>query len=105
MILSIRKKRSHFYFTSNHDENSWNKSDYKTFPGPVHAPFAVFTQTMAGTIPWYTADRKNHFLTALVSFTKTRITFKNYGRAKFYKTLLELRKNTPALAVDASFKK
>ena len=36
------------YFTSNHDENSWNKADFGNFPGPVHAPFAVFTQTMAG---------------------------------------------------------
>src|SRR5580704_15467445 len=30
------------YFTSNHDENSWNRADFGTFPGPVHAPFAVF---------------------------------------------------------------
>ncbi len=39
------------YFTSNHDENSWNKSDFGTFPGPVHAPFAVFTQTMDKSVP------------------------------------------------------
>ena len=93
------------YFTSNHDENSWNKSDYKTFPGPVHAPFAVFTQTMAGTIPLVYSGQEEPFLDSVSFFYKDTITFKNYGRAKFYKTLLELRKNTPALAVDASFKK
>lgn len=93
------------YFTSNHDENSWNKSDYKTFPGAVHAPFAVFTQTMAGTIPLVYSGQEEPFLDSVSFFYKDTITFKNYGRAKFYKTLLELRKNSPALAVDASFKK
>lgn len=93
------------YFTSNHDENSWNKSDYKTFPGPVHAPFAVFTQTMAGTIPLVYSGQEEPFLDSVSFFYKDTITFKKYGRAKFYKTLLELRKNTPALAVNASFKK
>ena len=39
------------YFTSNHDENSWNQSDYGKFPGSVHEPFAVFTQTMADGVP------------------------------------------------------
>jgi glycosidase len=93
------------YFTSNHDENSWNKSDYKTFPGSVHAPFAVFTQTMAGTIPLVYSGQEEPFLDSVSFFYKDTITFKNYGRAKFYKTLLELRKSNPALAVDASFKK
>ena len=93
------------YFTSNHDENSWNKSDYQTFPGPVHAPFAVFTQTMAATLPLIYSGQEEPFLDSVSFFYKDTITFKNYGRAKFYKTLLELRKNNPALAVDASFKK
>jgi glycosidase len=93
------------YFTSNHDENSWNKSDYKTFPGAVHAPFAVFTQTMAGTVPLVYSGQEEPFLDSVSFFYKDTITFKNYSRAKFYKTLLELRKNDPALAADASFKK
>ena len=39
------------YFTSNHDENSWNKADYGTMPGASHAPFAVLTQTLPRSIP------------------------------------------------------
>jgi glycosidase len=93
------------YFTSNHDENSWNKSDYKTFPGPVHAPFAVFTQTMGGAVPLVYSGQEEPFLDSVSFFYKDTITFRNYGRAKFYKTLLELRKNDPALAADASYKK
>ncbi|HMU46140.1 MAG TPA: alpha-amylase family glycosyl hydrolase [Chitinophagaceae bacterium] len=93
------------YFTSNHDENSWNKSDYGTFPGPVHAPFAVFTQTMANSVPLIYSGQEEPFLDSLSFFYKDTITFKNYGRAEFYKTLLELREKDPALSADASFKK
>jgi len=93
------------YFTSNHDENSWNKSDYGTFPGAIHAPFAVFTQTMAGTVPLVYSGQEEPFLDSISFFYKDTITFKNFGRAKFYKTLLELRKNNPALSADASFRK
>lgn len=93
------------YFTSNHDENSWNKSDFGTFPGPVHAPFAVFTQTMDKTVPLIYGGQEEPVLRALEFFEKDPITFEKYERAKFYKTLLNLRKRNPALAPDASFKK
>jgi glycosidase len=93
------------YFTSNHDENSWNKSDYGTFPGAVHAPFAVFTQTMAGTIPLVYSGQEEPVLEALPFFEKDTIVFKQLGRAEFYRKLLALRKNNAALAADASYKK
>jgi glycosidase len=38
-------------------------------------------------------------------FAKDTINFKRLERANFYKTLLNLRKNNPALAAYASFKK
>jgi hypothetical protein len=93
------------YFTSNHDENSWNKADYGTFPGAVHAPFAVFTQTMANSIPLVYSGQEEPVLRPLAFFEKDPIEFGKYGREKFYKTLLELRKNNPALASNASFRK
>ncbi len=93
------------YFTSNHDENSWNKSDYGTFPGPIHAPFAVFSQTMDKSIPLIYSGQEEPVLRPLQFFEKDPIEFKNYSRAKFYKTLLALRKRNAALATDASFKK
>ena len=93
------------YFTSNHDENSWNKSDYGTFPGAVHAPFAVFTQTMAGTLPLVYSGQEEPVLEAIPFFEKDTIIFTKLGRAAFYKKLLELRKNNEALAVDASYKR
>ncbi len=93
------------YFTSNHDENSWNKSDFETFPGTSHAPFAVFTQTMAGSVPLVYSGQEEPILRALEFFEKDPIGFEKYQRAKFYQTLLELRAKNPALAADATFTK
>jgi alpha-amylase len=93
------------YFTSNHDENSWNKADYGTMPGASHAPFAVYTQTTDHSIPLVYSGQEEPFLDSVSFFYKDTITFAKYGRANFYKTLLTLRKNNPALATDASFRK
>ena len=91
------------YFTSNHDENSWNKSDYGTFPGGKHAPFAVFTQTMRNSLPLIYSGQEEPYLDSISFFYKDQIKFGKYSRASFYKKLLELRKSTPALATNASF--
>lgn len=93
------------YFTSNHDENSWNKADYGTFPGRSHAPFAVFTQTMVNGVPLIYSGQEEPLLRPIEFFEKDPIVFGKFGRAKFYKTLLNLRKNNPALAANASFRK
>lgn len=93
------------YFTSNHDENSWNHADFGTFPGVIHAPFAVFTQTMKNSVPLIYSGQEEPVLRALEFFEKDPIVFKNFEREKFYKTLLNLRKRNEALSADASFKK
>ncbi len=93
------------YFTSNHDENSWNHADHGTFPGLVHAPFAVFTQTMANSVPLVYSGQEEPLLRPLKFFDKDPIGFGKYERAKFYTTLQTLRKNNPALSASASFRK
>jgi glycosidase len=93
------------YFTSNHDENSWNKADYGTFPGPVHAPFAVFTQTMANSVPLIYSGQEEPVLRPLKFFDKDPMVFQNFERAPFYKTLLSLRQRNSALSADALFRK
>lgn len=92
-------------FTSNHDENSWNKADYGTMPGIIHAPFAVFTETMQRSVPLIYSGQEEPVKDSISFFYKNEITFKQYSRAPFYKKLLDLRKTTPALAANASFKK
>lgn len=93
------------YFTSNHDENSWNKADYGTMPGPIHAPFAVFTQTMRNSLPLIYSGQEEPVLDSIRFFYKDPIQFGKFKREKFYSTLLHLRDSNPALATDASFKK
>ena len=89
------------YFTSNHDENSWNKADYGTMPGASHAPFAVLTQTLKRIY----SGQEEPVLDSISFFYKDTIHFNNYARAKFYDTLLHLRMQHAALAANASFKK
>lgn len=93
------------YFTSNHDENSWNKADYGTFAGPIHAPFAVFTQTMPHGIPLIYSGQEEPVLRAIKFFDKDPMEFGRYQRADFYRTLLGLRQRNPALTADAAFRK
>lgn len=99
------KNAMRMYFTSNHDENSWNKADWQTMPGASHAPFAVLTQTIARSVPLIYSGQEEPFLDSLRFFYKDTIAFGKYERANFYKTLLTLRKNNAALAANASFKK
>jgi glycosidase len=99
------KGSQRLYFTSNHDENSWNKADYATMPGAIHAPFAVFTQTYDRTMPLIYSGQEEPVLRPLAFFEKDSIEFKNYERANFYTTLLKLRKSNSAFADNANFKR
>jgi alpha-amylase len=71
----------------------------------VHAPFAVFTQTMGDAVPLIYSGQEEPLLRPLKFFDRDPMTFGKYERAKFYSTLLALRKRNPALASDASFRK
>jgi alpha-amylase len=102
---SFPKNALQMFFTSNHDENSWNKADYGTMPGASHAPFAVFTQTTGRSVPLIYSGQEEPFLDSLSFFYKDTIAFGKYSRANFYKTLLNLRKNNAALSATATFKK
>ncbi|HEV7332222.1 MAG TPA: alpha-amylase family glycosyl hydrolase [Flavisolibacter sp.] len=93
------------HFTSNHDENSWNKADYGTMPGASHAPFAVITQTIKQSVPLIYSGQEVPVLDSISFFYKDTISFNQLGRAPFYKTLLNLRRSNAALAANASFKK
>ena len=102
---TFTKSALFLHFTSNHDENSWNKADYGTMPGASHAPFAVLTQTVKQSVPLVYSGQEEPVLDSISFFYKDTISFTKLGRADFYKTLLTLRKNNPALAANASFKK
>jgi hypothetical protein len=93
------------YFTSNHDENSWNKADYGTMPGAIHAPFAVLSQTMKRSIPLIYSGQEEPVLRPIKFFEKDPMKFAKLERANFYRTLLSLRNRNAALRADAGFRK
>jgi hypothetical protein len=68
---AFTKSTIQMYFTSNHDENSWNKADYGVFPGAVHAPFAVFTQTMTKGVPLIYSGQEEPVLKAIEFFERS----------------------------------
>ena len=92
------------YYTVNHDENSWNGTEFERF-GEGYKTFAVWTQTMYRSIPLIYSGQEEPNKRRLQFFETDPIQWKKYELAPFYKTLLQLRKSTPALAADASFKK
>jgi glycosidase len=60
---------------------------------------------MPHDVPLIYSGQEEPVLDSISFFYKDTIHFKNFARAKFYKTLLELRKNNSALAANADFKK
>ncbi|HKP31457.1 MAG TPA: alpha-amylase family glycosyl hydrolase [Chitinophagaceae bacterium] len=92
------------YFTTNHDENSWNATEFERFGNGAKA-FAVWTATMKRSIPLIYSGQEAGNKKRLQFFEKDPIQWGNYSFAKFYRALLTTRTNTPALAADASFKK
>ena len=100
---SFMKGAWRLYFTSNHDENSWNKADYATMPGLVHAPFALLALTYNRTLPLIYSGQEEPVLRPLAFFEKDSIEFKKYERAPFYKTILDLRNTNAAFKEGAIF--
>ncbi|MFY8090577.1 MAG: alpha-amylase family glycosyl hydrolase [Chitinophagaceae bacterium] len=99
------KNAMRMFFTSNHDENSWNGADFLTMPGEIHFPFAVLTQTLKQSIPLIYCGQEEPFLDSLKFFVKDTITFGKFANAAFYTTLLNLHNTNEALASNASFEK
>jgi len=84
------------WFTSNHDENSWNGTEYEKY-GDITKPMAIFSATWNG-IPLLYSGQELPNLKRLEFFEKDPIEWTNDCKmADFYKTLLNLKSSNPAL--------
>lgn len=84
------------YFTSNHDENSWNGTEFEKC-GDMAEALAVFSCTWNG-IPMIYSGQELPNLKRLRFFEKDNIEWAGENQLHdFYKTLLTLRKTNPAL--------
>ncbi len=91
------------WFTSNHDENSWNGTEYEKY-GDMAKPLAVFSTTWNG-VPLLYSGQEIGNRQRIEFFEKDTIQAGPDAAAlyAFYKTLLHLKTNSPALrAGDAT---
>lgn len=83
------------YFTSNHDENSWNGSEYEKYHDAVKV-LGVFSCTWNG-VPMLYSGQELPNTKRLKFFDKDPIEWTGkYELHNFYKVLLTLHKNNPA---------
>jgi alpha-amylase len=84
------------WFTSNHDENTWNGTEYEKY-GDAAKAFAVFSFTRNGLPLIYSGQELPNYK-RLEFFDKDQIDWNGkYELHDFYKTLLTLHKNNTAL--------
>jgi glycosidase len=83
------------YFTSNHDENSWNGTVFERM-GDAYKALAVLTATVPG-MPLIYSGQEAGLDKRLPFFDKDSIDWSNLAFEDFYGHLLMLKKNNPAL--------
>jgi len=90
------------FFTSNHDENTWNGTEYEKY-GIAAKAWAVFTFMWKGIPLLYSGQElPNH--KRLAFFDKDPIDWTNPPQlASFYKTLIQLRKQYACIIEGDSF--
>jgi glycosidase len=82
-------------FTSNHDENSWNGTEFERM-GDGAKTFAVLSATLPDMLLIYNGQ-ESAFDRRLKFFEKDSITWGNYEYTDFYKSLISLKKRNKAL--------
>ncbi len=83
------------YFTTNHDENSWNGSDVELW-GPNFENFAVLSATVAG-MPLIYTGQESILDKRLEFFEKDEVEWKDYAYEDFYRLLLTIQEQNTAL--------
>ncbi|MBK9569051.1 MAG: alpha-glucosidase C-terminal domain-containing protein [Chitinophagaceae bacterium] len=102
-LLSVLKKYDDLgdstmraWFTSNHDENSWNGTEFEKY-GEMAKALAVFSATWNGIQLIYGGQEASN-MKRIKFFDKDTIDWQDKNRmGSFYQTLLNLHSNNPAL--------
>lgn len=103
-INAYPKNAYRVYFTTNHDENSWNGTEFEKY-GEAYPAFAVFTQTMFRSIPLIYSGQEEPNKKRLKFFVRDPIQWGDYSMAPFYSTLLHLRNRNEALDANAAYQR
>ncbi len=84
------------YFTTNHDENSWNGTVFERYGPEGQKAFAVLAATIDG-MPLVYSGQESGNKRALAFFEKDTIAWDGYPLQNFYSDLLWLNRDNPAL--------
>jgi len=91
-------------FTTNHDENSWNGTEFEKY-GDAYKMFSVFSMTYRQTIPLVYSGQEIPNKKRLKFFVKDPIEWNGFKMESFYKMLFWCRKMNPAFASDATYRR
>ncbi|MEX2154704.1 MAG: alpha-amylase family glycosyl hydrolase, partial [Gemmatimonadaceae bacterium] len=89
------------YFTSNHDENSWQGTEFERM-GANHLAAFVLAATIQNGMPLLYTGQEVSMNKRLRFFEKDTVDWKGQSLAGFYRRLFELKESQPALANGAS---
>ncbi len=101
--LDLLPNACKLWFTSNHDENSWNGTEYEKY-GSLAKTWAVFSAMFPG-IPLIYSGQELPNYKRLAFFEKDYIEWNSQTPALhgFYQTLLQLRKHNPCFNTTVSY--
>ena len=85
------------YFTSDHDENSWNGSEFERM-GANHLPAFVLSATAQNSMPLLYTGQEVSVTKRLRFFEKDTVDWKGPSLAPFYHAVFDLKHREPALA-------
>jgi glycosidase len=85
------------YFTSNHDENSWQGTEFERM-GPNHQAAFVIAATIQNGMPLLYTGQEVSMNKRLRFFEKDTVNWKGQSLVSFYRSMFELKESQPALA-------
>lgn len=85
------------HFTSNHDENSWQGTEFERM-GANHLPAFVLSATVRGSLPLLYTGQEASLSKRLRFFDKDTVDWGGPSLAGFYRSMFELKERNPALA-------
>jgi hypothetical protein len=88
------------YFTSNHDENSWNGTEFERM-GVNHMPAFVLSATVRNSMPLLYTGQEASLMKRLRFFDKDTVDWSGPSLADFYRAVFDLRHTQAALANGA----
>jgi glycosidase len=88
------------YFTSNHDENSWQGTEFERM-GANHLPSFVLAATVQSGMPLLYTGQEVSMNKRLRFFEKDTVDWNGPSLASFYRSVFELKHSQPALANGA----